>query len=185
MKMKSYFARDVKAALDLAREEMGPEAMLIQSRKAPPEARHLGEYEVVMALPILGKTRPAEGPKHAQAQQDYTRLSADMAEMRKQLERMAAAVTRSSAIASARELPQPGTGRGVFGAGGSRRSIRRWRTTSCSGSGMRTLKGWTRTARSRRISRRASTATRSWGAAGIPASQRWSGRAARARRRLW
>ncbi len=107
MKLKSYFAKDVKAALDMARVELGPEAMLIQSRKAPPEARHLGECEVVMALPSAEKTAANESPKHAQAQQEYTRLSADMAEMRKQLERMAAAVSRSSAIASARELPQP------------------------------------------------------------------------------
>lgn len=106
MKLKSYFAKDVKAALEMARMELGPEAMLIQSRKAPPEARHLGECEVVMALPPAEK-RAADDARHGESPQDYVRLSAEMAEMRKQLERMAAAVSRSSAISSARELSQP------------------------------------------------------------------------------
>jgi flagellar biosynthesis protein FlhF len=103
VRLKSYFARDVKAALDMARVELGPEAMLLESRKAPPEARHLGECEVVMALP----SEKPESPENLQAQQEYIRLSADVAEMRKQMERMAAALSRSSAIASARELPRP------------------------------------------------------------------------------
>jgi len=105
VRLKSYFANDVKAALEMARIELGPDAMLIQSRKAPPEARHMGEYEVVMALPPSDRT--ADGSRHAPGQQDYARLSADIAEMRKQLERMAAALSRSSAMASARELPKP------------------------------------------------------------------------------
>ena len=45
MKLKSYFAQTVEAALGLAREELGPEAMLVESRKAPPEAGRAGDYE--------------------------------------------------------------------------------------------------------------------------------------------
>ena len=44
-----------------ARQELGPDAMLVNSRKAPPEARHLGEYEVVFAIDAPGdaaKNRP-------------------------------------------------------------------------------------------------------------------------------
>jgi hypothetical protein len=33
----------------LASQELGADAMLLNSRKAPPEARHLGDYEVVFA----------------------------------------------------------------------------------------------------------------------------------------
>jgi flagellar biosynthesis protein FlhF len=50
MKLKSYFAQTVEAALGLAREELGPEAMLVESRKAPPEAGRAGDYEVVFGL---------------------------------------------------------------------------------------------------------------------------------------
>ena len=51
MKIKSYFANSVEAAIGLARQEFGPEAMLMNSRKSVPESRHLGEYEVVFACP--------------------------------------------------------------------------------------------------------------------------------------
>jgi flagellar biosynthesis protein FlhF len=47
MRLKSYFSGTVEAAMALARKEMGDDAMLIHSRPAQPEARHLGAYEVV------------------------------------------------------------------------------------------------------------------------------------------
>ncbi len=49
MRLKSYFAGTVESAICLARQEMGEEAMLVSSRKTPPEAKHLGMYEVVFA----------------------------------------------------------------------------------------------------------------------------------------
>ncbi|HVY91215.1 MAG TPA: hypothetical protein VHA14_00645 [Bryobacteraceae bacterium] len=45
--MKSYFATSIPAAIELARRELGPDALLLNSREAPPEARHLGPLEVV------------------------------------------------------------------------------------------------------------------------------------------
>ena len=49
----------------LARQEMGEEAMLVNSRRSQPEARHLGAYEVVFAAsqdPALeGIMRTASG----------------------------------------------------------------------------------------------------------------------------
>jgi flagellar biosynthesis protein FlhF len=50
MKVKSYFAGSVEAAFGKARHELGEDAVMVNSRKAPPEARHLGEYEVVFAI---------------------------------------------------------------------------------------------------------------------------------------
>ncbi len=47
--IKTYFSSTVEAAFTLARRELGPEAMLLNSRLAPEEARHLGRYEVVFA----------------------------------------------------------------------------------------------------------------------------------------
>jgi flagellar biosynthesis protein FlhF len=111
MKLKSYFARNVKTALDLARVELGPDAMLVESRKAPPEARRQGEWEVVMALPHPEESQsaPALGPAPAAsvAAQELARLTSEMAEMRRQIERMASSVNRSAALQSARSFPQP------------------------------------------------------------------------------
>jgi len=45
--VKSFFAESIQAAMTRARLELGTDALLINSREAPPEARHLGKYEVV------------------------------------------------------------------------------------------------------------------------------------------
>jgi flagellar biosynthesis protein FlhF len=47
IRVKSYFATSVPDAIELARKELGPDALLLSSRRAPPEARHLGPIEVV------------------------------------------------------------------------------------------------------------------------------------------
>src|SRR5271167_3837394 len=56
MKLKSYFSGTVEAAMDLARQELGDEALLVNARPATPETRYLGAYEVVFGIP----PRPAE-----------------------------------------------------------------------------------------------------------------------------
>lgn len=58
MRMKSYFADSVKLAMEQAGRELGSDATLVTSQSAGPEARHLGEYEVVFAteLPEAGAT---------------------------------------------------------------------------------------------------------------------------------
>lgn len=50
MRIKSYFAPSVQNAIGLARQEFGDEVTLVTSHLAAPEARHLGEYEVVFAI---------------------------------------------------------------------------------------------------------------------------------------
>lgn len=63
LRVKSYFARAVQDAMEHARREMGPDALLLNSRPSPPEARHLGEFEVVFGS--YPETRPAEVPAPA------------------------------------------------------------------------------------------------------------------------
>jgi flagellar biosynthesis protein FlhF len=68
--MKSYFANSFRVAMDQARKELGPDAMLVTTRAAAVEARHLGEYEVVFAadLPLAPETAPVpqkETPKRS------------------------------------------------------------------------------------------------------------------------
>jgi flagellar biosynthesis protein FlhF len=91
MKIKSYYSRSVEVAIAEAREELGPEAMLVESRKAAPEARHLGEYEVIFALTTDSSPTPAKAlappPDH---------LSQDVAELKKELEGMRRAITRTA-----------------------------------------------------------------------------------------
>jgi hypothetical protein len=61
MKIKSYFASTVEEAMAQARQELGPDAMLVNSRKSSLETRHLGTYEVVFAGD-MPPGEPAETP---------------------------------------------------------------------------------------------------------------------------
>src|ERR1035437_3513986 len=105
MKIKSYYSRTVEDAMAAARQEMGPDAMLVNSRKAPPEVRHLGEYEVV-----FGSASPAVAPADASLKLPGERgesipvppaplggrLSVEVAELKKELAGMRRAITRTA-----------------------------------------------------------------------------------------
>jgi flagellar biosynthesis protein FlhF len=61
--VKSFFAGSVPAAMEQARKELGADALLLNSREAPPEARHLGDFEVVFgAWPETPVSGPAPAP---------------------------------------------------------------------------------------------------------------------------
>ena len=77
MKIKSYFARSVEQAIHDARRELGREATLITTRRAAPEARHLGAYEVVFGI--------AQTPEGTSASSS-TNLDAELAILRDQLD---------------------------------------------------------------------------------------------------
>ncbi|HXM44187.1 MAG TPA: hypothetical protein VN924_23325 [Bryobacteraceae bacterium] len=94
MRIKSFYASTVEGALTLAQREMGAEAMLVESRKAPLEARHLGEYEVVCAL--VPEAETAQPRVAADAGTHDGRLAAELAEMRRQLDVMGKTITRSA-----------------------------------------------------------------------------------------
>ena len=49
METKTYFARNVQAAMDVARRELGPDAMLVTSRPAAEEMQEFGRLEVTFA----------------------------------------------------------------------------------------------------------------------------------------
>jgi flagellar biosynthesis protein FlhF len=106
MRVKSYFARTVEDAVATARQELGPDAMLLNSRKALPESRELGEYEVVFATDL-----PAESATTAPSQRTtpsrngHDRLSDDVADLKRELAGMRRALTRS-AFGSSRWLAE-------------------------------------------------------------------------------
>jgi flagellar biosynthesis protein FlhF len=88
MRIKSYFARTPESALAMARQELGLEAVLVESRKAPPESRHLGDYEVVFAIDA---PREAAAPPAPSEQ-----LSMELAELKQELEGMRRTLTRTA-----------------------------------------------------------------------------------------
>jgi flagellar biosynthesis protein FlhF len=102
MKIKSYYSPTVEDAMAMARQELGPEAMLLNSRRTPPEARHLGEYEVVFAtqtaagetVEALGSS--ALGPLLPAAPPTGDRLSTEVSELRREIESIRRTLTRSA-----------------------------------------------------------------------------------------
>jgi flagellar biosynthesis protein FlhF len=105
MKIKSYYSRTVEDAIASARREMGPDAMLVNSRKAPLETRHLGEYEVVFAnLADAGAADDASLQLPGERSDSFPaspapagdRLSIEVAELKKELEGMRRAITRTA-----------------------------------------------------------------------------------------
>jgi len=105
MKIKSYFSRTVEDAMAAACQELGPDAMLVNSRKASIESRHLGEYEVVFATMSPGSeggsaAEPQELPRAESTAGDGPafgeRLSSEVAELKKELENMRRVLTRSA-----------------------------------------------------------------------------------------
>ena len=94
MKLKSFFADTVEQAISVARREMGPDAMLLNSKRSSPEALHLGAYEVVCALasePVQEKAGSQPAPAHPRF---GDRLGQDISELKQQVERLARSLAR-------------------------------------------------------------------------------------------
>jgi len=105
MKLKTYFSGTVEAAMERAREELGPDTMIVYSRRSEKENRHLGEYEVVFAREEQpGKVEEAEAATRLpelsapglskDALGSLARVSVEVAELRRQMERISGAVNR-------------------------------------------------------------------------------------------
>jgi flagellar biosynthesis protein FlhF len=108
MKMKSFFAPTVQDAMEQARREMGPEALLINSRKAPPEAQGLGEYEVVFAVVPArtdGMSQLSNSVRSEAPPEDP--VIRELARLRKQVEEMGSALTGINAHAFSWAVPAP------------------------------------------------------------------------------
>lgn len=105
MRLKSYFAASVEGALRQARQELGDEALLLESRSAGPTSRHMGKYEVVFALAEQGQTPGNEnGVEPAVAVNSSARggraeeagISRELADMRRELDSMKTSARGSS-----------------------------------------------------------------------------------------
>lgn len=97
MRIKSYFAPAVEDAMAQARQELGEDAMLVRTRRAPAEARHLGEYEVIFAADVPGEPGMAEMPmSEATGSAVGDRVAAEISELKKELEVMRRTLARSA-----------------------------------------------------------------------------------------
>jgi len=105
MRIKSYYARAVEDAISAARQELGAEAMLVQTRPAPPESGRQGEYEVVFAAAPEAQAGPPPRPPGGPAPPP-DRLAHEVAELRRQLEGMRRTLARPAAAPASR---LPGT----------------------------------------------------------------------------
>lgn len=96
MRIKSFFARTVEAAISMARQELGPDALLLNSRKAPDDAQHPGEYEVVFATEDSAAAPPPLSAPPLRTTPQPANLAADVASLRKELEDMRRALTQTA-----------------------------------------------------------------------------------------
>lgn len=104
MQTKAYFASSVPAALEVARQELGENALLVGSRPAPMEAQRFGRLEVTFAWD------PSKQASSEQTMQEHRQPANEMDEIRQQLSALRRAVGRSElagpglAISSARDI---------------------------------------------------------------------------------
>jgi flagellar biosynthesis protein FlhF len=87
LRAKSFFASSVQEAIEQAQHELGPDAFLLNSREAPPEARHLGALEVVFGAQLDALSTVSPAPQ-ATSSADNLRQSVD--EIRQMLGRISA-----------------------------------------------------------------------------------------------
>jgi flagellar biosynthesis protein FlhF len=125
MKLKSFFANTIEEAIRLARHELGPDAMLVNSKRSGVEARHLGFYEVVVCGEGAEKVPPDAAPGRAPGQERSSdlpragsravasplpvdKLSQDVSELKQRMEKLALTLARSgrgmASVAFAPEL---------------------------------------------------------------------------------
>jgi flagellar biosynthesis protein FlhF len=95
MKLKSFFAETIEAAMAQAGKELGAEAMLLNSRRSDPDLQHLGAYEVVCAL--APEIQPLN---QLQTTASNAAMSLEMARLREQMEGLAKMIAQSGATFS-------------------------------------------------------------------------------------
>src|SRR5580704_16497010 len=90
MRLKSYFSGTVEAAMELAHKELGEDALLVNARPSTLETRNLGAYEVVFGVPPKIEDAATAKPIDVPARMSATdNLAQDVAELRREIERMA------------------------------------------------------------------------------------------------
>jgi flagellar biosynthesis protein FlhF len=105
METKTYFASSVPAALEVARKELGEDAMLVTSRPSPPEARPFGRLEVTFAFEKDAKKaaqrqEPSRDMRLSSAPPPPRGIASEMDEIREQITALKKAVARPALCAT-------------------------------------------------------------------------------------
>ena len=96
MKLKSYFADSLQSAMDQARAELGPDAMLVSSSQTSADLRDLGTWEVVFGVEAgNGSASKTESGKEALPAANNEVVLRELAELRRQMESFAASISRT------------------------------------------------------------------------------------------
>src|SRR5947209_14126989 len=93
MRIKSYFAESVQLAIERARLELGPEAMLMNSKRTERDLKHLGEFEVIFGIPHraaakLNRSVETSKASPVEASEPADSLAHELADLRRQIESM-------------------------------------------------------------------------------------------------
>jgi len=87
MRIKSYYANTVHAAFRQALEELGSDAVLIESHPAPAETRSMGEFEVVCGI-VDNPAAKANNPKRPSSAARQDDLAAELKMLRSQMDEL-------------------------------------------------------------------------------------------------
>jgi flagellar biosynthesis protein FlhF len=102
MRIKSYFAKSVDQAMAQAREELGPEAMLLNTRKAPADQFDGGGYEVIFGLAeevpaLIGNVSPISAASAAAGESRAPeQFAAELGRLHDQIDEIRSLIVRSS-----------------------------------------------------------------------------------------
>ncbi len=109
MRIKSYFAATMMEAMAQAREELGEDAVLVSSRRAPIELRHQGEYEVVFGKLPAGAAEVPAGQTVAETPAAPTGpgLAEALSRLEKQIGEVRALVERETVVDPPSSRPAP------------------------------------------------------------------------------
>ena len=114
MRIKSYFAKSVDLAMAQAREELGPEAMLLNTRKAAADQIEGGGYEVIFGLaaepPAFASIAPAMAAASAADAESRApeHFAAELGRLHDQIDEIRSLIVRSSRaqLAIGRTVPE-------------------------------------------------------------------------------
>lgn len=109
--VKSFFAASIPDAMEQARRELGSDALLLNSREAPPEARHLGDYEVVFGA------WPETAPPATRASAPSPAPTSRIEELHSRLYEIRQMIGRIGPSFAARPADDPGVARALTDAG--------------------------------------------------------------------
>ena len=107
MKLKSYFTDSIQDAVESARLELGPDAVLISSNRTGADLKDLGAYEVVFGL-AAASAQPARSDAKSTSARPSTAgtdpVLHEIAELRKQIESFGHSITRSALTRTTEQL---------------------------------------------------------------------------------